>query len=201
VELVDLFSAFQHAEQRASESPKLYLAQDTHWSPAGVEQAAQVVAKRLIEKGWVRRGEVTYDRQPATVRRVGDLLEMLRSPAIERTYGREIVECARIVERNSRRVYENDPQSPVLVLGDSFSRVYEQDEPGQAGWIAHLAARLQQPLAAIVNDGGAATLVRQQLVRQLHLLEGKKVVIWEFVERDIRQAVDGWQLIDLKSES
>ena len=200
VELVDLFAAFSQAKQRPGEAADLYLVQDTHWSPAGVEQTAQLVAERLLENGWIQRGEVKYDRQPTPVRRVGDLLEMLRVPAIERAYGSEAVECVKIVERESRRAYENDPQSPVLVLGDSFSRIYQQDEPGQAGWIAHLAALLQQPLAAIVNDGGAATLVRQQLARQPQLLEGKKVVIWEFVERDIRHAVDGWQLIDLELE-
>jgi hypothetical protein len=82
-------------------------------------------------------------------------------------------------------------------LGDSFARIFEQDEPGQAGLIAHLAALLQQHLAAIVNDGGASTLVRQQLARQPELLKGKKLVIWEFVERDICQATEGWQQIDL----
>ncbi len=200
VELVDLFAAFGQAKQRSDETADLYLVQDTHWSPAGVEQTAQLVAERLLKNGWIQRGQVKYDRQPTTVRRVGDLLEMLQVPAIERAYGREAVECVKIVERESQQAYENDPRSQVLVLGDSFSRIYQQDEPGQAGWIAHLAARLQQPLAAIVNDGGAATLVRQQLARQPQLLEGKKVVIWEFVERDLRQAIDGWQSIDLELE-
>ena len=36
-----------------------------------------------------------------------------------------------------------------------------EDEPGAAGFIAHLARELGQPLTSIVNDGGASTLVRQ----------------------------------------
>ena len=53
------------------------------------------------------------------------------------------------------------PESEVLILGDSFLRIYEQDEPGAAGFIAHLARELGQPLTSIVNDGGGSTLVRQ----------------------------------------
>ena len=58
------------------------------------------------------------------------------------------------------------PESEVLILGDSFLRIYEQDEPGSAGFIAHLARELGQPLTSIVNDGGASTLVRQELARR-----------------------------------
>jgi hypothetical protein len=51
----------------------------------------------------------------------------------------------------------------ILVLGDSFLRIFQQDEPGAAGFVAHLARQLQQPVTALINDGGASTLVRQQL--------------------------------------
>jgi hypothetical protein len=39
--------------------------------------------------------------------------------------------------------------------------------------------------------------VRQQLARKPALLKGKKVVVWEFVERDIRFGTEGWQVIPL----
>jgi len=83
------------------------------------------------------------------------------------------------------------------VLGDSFLRIYERDEPGSAGFISHLAHALHRPMASIVNDGGASTLVRQELARRPQLLEGKKVVVWEFVERDLRFGTEGWQVVPL----
>lgn len=85
----------------------------------------------------------------------------------------------------------------MLVLGDSFLRIYERDEPGAAGFIAHLAKELQQPLSSIVNDGGASTLVRQELARRPKVLTGKTLVIWEFVERDIGYGTEGWQVLPL----
>ena len=52
-------------------------------------------------------------------------------------------------------------------------------------------------LPSIVNDGGASTLVRQELARRPALLLNKKLVIWEFAERDIRFGTEGWQIVPL----
>ena len=68
---------------------------------------------------------------------------------------------------------------------------------GAAGFIAHLARELGQPLTAIVNDGGASTLARQELARRPTLLMNKTLVIWEFAERDIRFGTEGWRVVPL----
>ena len=113
----------------------------------------------------------------------------------------EEVASQQVFERATGAIYKDDPASPVLALGDSFLRVYQTDEPTAAGFIAHLARQLHQPVASVVNDGGASTLVRQELARRPKLLRGKKVVIWEFVERDIRFGTEGWKPIALPAES
>jgi len=65
------------------------------------------------------------------------------------------------------------------------------------GFIAHLAQYLRRPVSSVVNDGGASTLVRQELARRPQLLRGKTVVIWEFVERDLRFGIEGWKPVPL----
>jgi len=50
---------------------------------------------------------------------------------------------------------------------------------------------------AIVSDGGASTDVRQKLSTDPEILEGKKVVIWEFAERDIALGSQGWEEVPL----
>src|SRR5205823_2848456 len=106
VEVVDLFALYREARQ-ASAIP-LYLAQDSHSSPAGMELAAAAVADRLLARG--------------------------------------------------------------------------------------------RPLASIVKDGGASTLVRQELFRRPQLLAHAKVLVWEFVERDLRLGTEGWQIVPLPPE-
>jgi hypothetical protein len=113
-------------------------------------------------------------------------------------------------------------QARVLVLGDSFCRIYQYAEPqslgelpatstagaaadsgtkrllpGSAGFISHLALALKSPVDAIVSDGGAATDVRRKLSTNPEILEGKQVVVWEFVERDIALGAQGWEEVAL----
>jgi hypothetical protein len=196
VEIVDLFELYGNA-RRAVSRPEYYLAQDSHWSPEGVHLAADVVAHRLLGSGWVEKGPVRYETRPVTVERYGDVLRMMRVSQAEKLYQPQWVDCTQVVDPVTGRLYKDDPNSPVLVLGDSFLRIFEQDEPGSAGFIAHLARNLGFGVTSIVNDGGASTLVRQQLASRPGLLAGKKVVVWEFVERDIRFGTEGWQVIRL----
>ena len=94
--------------------------------------------------------------------------------------------------------YADSDDAQILLLGDSFSRIYQTDEPEAAGLIANLAFELHTPLSSIVNDGGASTLVRQELARNLEILKGKRLVIWAFAERDLRFGMKGWEKIALE---
>ncbi|MCL4694782.1 MAG: hypothetical protein KJ060_19995 [Candidatus Hydrogenedentes bacterium] len=193
---VDLFSAFD-AARSIDGAPPLYLAQDTHWSPEGLRLAAALVAERVAGEGWVARGDTEYEERTVTVEREGDVVRMVNAPAVSAAFKPESVVCTQIMNPDTQTPYEDDPASPVLVLGDSFLRIYQHDEPGSAGFIAHLAKELKRPVTSIVNDGGASTLVRQELQRKPELLDGKKLVVWEFVERDLRFGMEGWQIVSL----
>ena len=198
VEVIDLFKVFAEARKTPSFSDDpLYLGQDTHWSPAGVELAAKAVAARLNLLNWIAPGSVEYSERSAPVRRLGDILRMLKVPAIERSMEPENVKCAQVLRGDTGQPYKDEAQAEILLLGDSFLRIYQQDQPTSAGFIAHLAKELKQPLLSLVNDGGGATLVREELRAQPVFLRNKKVVIWEFVERDIGLALKGWKLVSL----
>lgn len=176
-----------------------YLAQDTHWTPSHARAVAQEVARVVTEKGWVQKGNVIYDERATTIDRHGDILRMAKSAPLLAAYAPEKITCWQVVDHATGELYKDSADSPVLVLGDSFLRIFQLDEPKNAGFIAHLARALQMPVTSIVNDGGASTLVRQELRRKPELLNGKKLVIWEFVERDLRFGTEGWQIVDLPS--
>jgi hypothetical protein len=199
VAVVDLFGQFAEARQTQAGlgGPSLYLVQDSHWSPAGLELAARAAAQHLLDQGSIRRGPTRFDTRPSPVRRTGDILRMLQAPQLERLARSEEVTCRQVLQAGTGQLYADDPNAEVLVLGDSFLRIYEQDEPGAAGFIAHLARELGQPVTSLVSDGGASTLVRQELHRRPALLRNKKVVVWEFVERDIGLGQEGWQIVPL----
>jgi hypothetical protein len=111
-------------------------------------------------------------------------------------------------------------ESSVLLLGDSFSRIYQTAEPqslgraiepsapaaaksllpGSAGFASLLAEALAAPVDYLLADGGAATDVRRKLSAYGEILENKKVVIWEFTERDVGLGERGWEDVPLPAE-
>ncbi len=230
VATVDLFTAFQ--EMRGSGGP-LYLARDTHWTPRGAQIAAQKVAAKLSELHIPPLTRKEFRTQSVTVTRWGDILDMMQIPGLRSAFAAETAECAQVLDpalgplvpgasdRPGTYCYPGQ-QAAVLVLGDSFCRIYQYPEPqslgkmptaattarpaetggkrllpGSAGFISHLALALGSPVDAIVSDGGAATDVRRKLSTNPEILEGKRVIIWEFVERDIALGSQGWQDVAL----
>ena len=154
---------------------------------------------------------------------------MMQIPGLRNAFAAETVECLQVLDpalgplvpaasaRPGTYAYPGQ-QATVLVLGDSFCRIYQYPEPqslgempagavtgragesgakrllpGSAGFISHLALALKSPVDAIVSDGGAATDVRRKLSTDPEILEGKRVVVWEFVERDIALGAQGWK--------
>jgi hypothetical protein len=236
VATVDLFKLFR--EQRKpgfTNNTGLYLARDTHWTPAGAQLAAQCVARKLLEMGWVKEGNKEFKTRRITVKRNGDILDMMQIPGALRRFPAEAVECEQVIDpvlgmmvpspsdRPGAYKYPTQP-STLLVLGDSFCRIYQLPEPkslgeisvgateemakkdeastrkllpGSAGFLAHLALAMKSPVDSIVSDGGASTDVRKRLSMNPEILEGKKVVIWEFIERDVQSGRDGWELVAL----
>ncbi len=195
--VVDLFRPLMAA--KAKDYPQLYLKHDTHWTPRGLEVAAGVIAEAIghLNLAPDTAQALRYALQDQEVERWGDIAEMTKVPDRRKIWGNEKVTAQQVMDTLAKAPYQDDATSPILWLGDSFSRIYQTDAPKSAGIIAHVAYRLNQPLASIVNDGGASTVVRQQLARRGEMLANKKLVVWAFVERDLRFGSKGWQLEDL----
>jgi hypothetical protein len=189
------------ARRQARPDDALFMATDTHWTGEGVRLAAAAIAAEIKGQGWYRQLPASarrrYVRQRVEVAREGDIPRMTQIPRREQLFGRETVAVYRVLD-GVAKPYEDSAGSPILLLGDSFSRIFQTDEPEAAGLIANLAHELGLPLTSIVNDGGASTLVRQELARDLEQLKGKRLVIWAFAERDIRFGMQGWQRIKLE---
>lgn len=214
IETVDLFSALAEARKQDDVcGDSLYLSQDTHWKTRGVQVVAKTVAKQIQTKSWsADLGEpAEFVVDTVTIERDGDIRIMadlpdFKLPFITTPFIKEKTSCLQVyqIRRDedstitSKNLFRDDyRRSKILILGDSFSRIYQSDEPRSAGWISHLAYQLSLPVCSIVSDGGASTLVREKLQRKKGVLKGKKLVIWEFVERDLRYGAEGWKDIKL----
>lgn len=190
---VDLVHALRAA--RETSPVDLYLHRDTHWAPAGLAVAADEISKVLLSIPEIasNRNPSLYAAKDTSIERWGDICEMTALPDRHSIWKTETV-VAHQVRDSSGAPYRDTGAAKVLWLGDSYSRIYQTDAPKAAGVIAQVAKRIGQPLSSIVNDGGASTVVRRQLLRKPQLLANAKVVVWTFVERDIRFGEGGWAL-------
>ena len=196
VDAVDLVTPLRFAKQ--THAKDLYLHRDTHWSPVGVAAAAEMIAQHLLTLAPVsrRRDARKYWWRDTTIERWGDICEMSALPKRREIWKTESVTASQVVD-SALAPYADSDTAAVLWLGDSYSRIYQTDEPKAAGIIAQVAKGIGQPMSSVVNDGGASTVVRRKLHQKADLLKHAKVVVWEFVERDIRFGDKGWALEEL----
>ena len=85
--------------------------------------------------------------------------------------------------------------SPILLLGDSFTNVFSSGELGmghRGGFGEQLASELGLPIDIIAIPGGGASRSRKALALRPQPLRGKLLVIWEFTQRDLLFAAEGW---------
>ncbi|MFP4105929.1 MAG: alginate O-acetyltransferase AlgX-related protein [Phycisphaerae bacterium] len=189
-----------------------YLIADTHWRPDAMERVAGQLATFVAEKVEFSGAAREYQREPRTVRNLGDIAVMLNLPDWQDEYKPQEVTIQQVLTRDGK-IWSKDPSAEVLLLGDSFSNIYSQiglnrgggvgDESlnwgTSAGLAEQLSFHLQRPLDALQqNDAGSwatRNLLRRELVAGRDRLAGKKVVIWEFAAREL--AVGDWKLMDM----
>ena len=219
---VDLYTPLLSAKADDAKLGALYLDDDTHWTPRGAELAAGEIAKKvnaMVDAGQVNIGEPSMDYvvSDSLADRMGDIGEMsglnkfnvfkaqqVTGHVVAQQEISEHMEApadslsdSTVVRDTVKTPFKDDfRKSKILILGDSFSRIYQTDSPVNAGWIAHFAKNISRPVSSIVSDGGASTLVREKLARKAGVLKGKKLLIWEFVERDLRFGAEGWKTIE-----
>ncbi|MFO7535249.1 MAG: hypothetical protein R6X19_06145 [Kiritimatiellia bacterium] len=169
-----------------------FLKTDTHWTPEGMEQTATDLAalvKRRIEASGPTGTAPTS--RAAVVTAYGDLVRMLGLPDNQRTYAPETVTILQVRDPEGG-AWVPDSRSPVLLLGDSFANIYSDPMLGwgeSAGLAERLSAHLGYPVDRISRNDDGAFATRAELAAEIRRgndpLRGKRLVIWEFAEREL----------------
>jgi len=174
-----------------------FLRTDSHWSPEGMDAVARELAATLD----LPETEPTpWRRESSEITGHGDLVRLLELPEGQTIFEPETIAIERVLGPEGEWRPEKD--APVLVLGDSFTNVFSQEELGWgtgAGFAERLAFHLGRPVARIaLNDGGDLE-VRRELARRLAVgeldLETTRVVIYQFAAREL--SIGDWRRVDL----
>ena len=195
VDVLDLQPVFaaEAAERR------LYCQQDSHWSGAGAERAAALIADWLRARGVLAdtsREKFESERRDVTID--GDLWTMLGESARPR----ERLPLRFVGRRTGAGLEPVAPlrESPVLLLADSHGLVFHAGgdmHARGAGLADQLALELGLPLDVVAVRGSGATPARISLFRRRDQLAGKKAVIWTLSAREFTESVQGWRLVPI----
>jgi len=196
VNVVDPTQALWRAKDRA----ELYLRQDSHWTPQGLDIVVDELVRRLPQvQGATRRLKAV----PVEITGHGDLYDMLQLPALPSPFEPQTVVIRRVVDVNTGEPFEPDPGAPIVLLGDSFTNIYslaEMNWGDHAGLGEQLALRLGQPLDVIAQNDGGVNTARATLARNPGRLDGKKLVIWQFAARDLVVSNGEWKRIQIPND-
>lgn len=194
VETVDLLTPFLAARAAGDKPEPLYQKQDTHWTHRGLALAAQILSTRVRRYPWYaelsRHGQ-RFSTRPAEFTRFGDLHSRL--PDAEKPKYQPESLLAQQVLRQDGTAYEDDPDSPIVMLGDSYTGVYQLTDAEHAGVSAHLAKGVSYPVDLVMSYGGGPNVRNKLLSRGADDLNHKKLVIWLMTARDLYDYWEDWE--------
>ncbi len=199
VEVLDLTDLF--ISERFHPDGPLYCRTDTHWSGSGGTVAAAAIAAAIRARPWY--GEL--DTQPyaaawysTTI--TGDLMLDGDPPGLQE----ELRLRGVVTSTDSGRVpVTPDPESPIVLLGDSHNLVFHAGgdmHATGAGLTDQLAFELGFPLDLVAVRGSGATPARVNLLRRAQAdpdyWHRKRLVFWCFAARELTES-DGWRHVPL----
>lgn len=193
VEVVDLLSLYLEDRDKGE---LLYQSQDTHWTDRGMQLAANVIVARLQQYPWfagLTRNPKLYTARAVKVNQYGDLHSRLTDRDKGHFKPAELT-LQQIVDAKGDP-YDDDPSSPVVVLGDSFTGVFQRTPPRGAGFSAQLAKRLGMPVDLVMSYGGGGNIRTKLFRRGEYALKGKRLVMWVMAARDLWDYWEDWVLL------
>ncbi|SDP47276.1 alginate O-acetyltransferase AlgX-related protein [Desulforhopalus singaporensis] len=181
--------------------PDIYLKTDTHWRPRAMEHVAKALGDFIETRKVITTKKLSLRLEQEQHRGTGDIAQMLRLPADSSFFAGQSVELNQVIGEGSE-FWQPQNSAELLLLGDSFTNIFSQKGLGWgvgAGFAEHLSYNLQAPVDTLVRNDNGAYVTREMLATELlrgrDRLAGKKLVVWEFAEREL--ALGDWKMIDL----
>ncbi len=177
-----------------------YLRTDTHWRPEAMELVAEDLAGFIHAELGLNFEETRFKQQPVSLENRGDIENMLDLKGYG-GYRPEKITVNRVVTE-ADEIWSSSRKAEILLLGDSFSNIFSFGPMGwgeYGGLSEQLSYSLQTELDTIVQNDDGSYVTRQLLSNSLargeDRLAEKKLVIWQFAERELAQG--NWKELGL----
>ncbi len=197
--VIDLLPAFLSAKREDAGAPEmLFQKHDTHWTSRGLSLAAKCIAARIRALPWysaASKSPIRYGFRDTAFLRLGDLVDKLPEPQ-QSAFPADEIHGEQVLNPDGTLYKANNPDAPVLLIGDSFTGVFELIDCKGAGVGAHIAAETGLPVDIITSWGGGP-LVRDKMLRaRKNVLGKKKIVIYLMTARDLYKYSQHWKPVE-----
>lgn len=191
IDVLDLFPALKAA--RFGDEPPHYSYQryDTHWALPGMLAAMEVLATRVTQYSWYGESGAKPGclvlKDTVTVRD-GDLVAHL--PDAEKSkYAADTLAAMKVFK--GTEPYKGGKNSPILLMGDSFTGVFESVDQKSGGPGSLLAYATGLDVQVATSWGGGPG-IRSRMMKMQKDLSAKRLVIYMMTARDFWQSPMEW---------
>ena len=191
IDVLDLYPALMAA--RAGDEPLHYSYQryDTHWALPGMLAALEQLAARVTQYSWYASSGAqpgSLQMQETSTVREGDLVAHL--PDAEKPKFAADTLAAMKVFKGSEP-YKGGKNAPILLMGDSFTGVFESVDQKSGGPGSLLAYATGLDVQVVTSWGGGPG-VYHRMMKMKKDMQSKHLVIYMMTARDFWQSPMEW---------
>lgn len=194
IDVMDLYPALKAA--RASDEPPHFSYQryDTHWALPGMLAALEQIATRVTQYSWYAESGAqpgSLVMRDTMVLREGDLVAHL--PDTEKAkYTADTLAGMKIYKGDN--AYKGGKNAPILLMGDSFTGVFESVDQKSGGPGSLLAYATGLDVQVVTSWGGGPG-VRSRMMKMKKDMQSKRLVIYMMTARDFWQSPMEWDAL------
>lgn len=194
LDVLDIYPALM-AAKAGDEPPHFsYQRYDTHWSLPGMLAAMEQLAARVTQYSWYGDAGAkpgSLNMQETTTMREGDLVAHL--PDAEKAkYTADTLPAMKIFK--GTEPYKGGKNAPILLMGDSFTGVFESVDQKSGGPGSLLAFATGLDVQVLTSWGGGPG-VYHRMMKMKKDMQSKRLVIYMMTARDFWQSPMEWDAL------
>lgn len=191
IDVLDIYPALM-AAKAGDEAPHFsYQRYDTHWALPGELAAMELLASRVTQYSWYEESGAqpgSLNLQETNTLREGDLVAHL--PDAEKAkYPADTLNVMKVYK--GTETYKGGKNAPILLMGDSFTGVFESVDQKSGGPGSLLAYATGLDVQVATSWGGGPG-VRSRMMKMKKDMQSKRLVIYMMTARDFWQSPMEW---------
>lgn len=194
LDVLDLYPALMSAKSGDEPPHYSYQRYDTHWALPGMLAAMELLASRVTQYSWYAESGAqpgSLNLQETKTLREGDLVAHL--PDAEKSkYPADTLPVMKVFK--GTEAYKGGKNSPILLMGDSFTGVFESVDQKSGGPGSLLAYATGLDVQVLTSWGGGPG-VYHRMMKMKKDMQSKRLVIYMMTARDFWQSPMEWDAL------